>query len=110
MTATVALIAFVVGMLAAAVILRGVQARLPDKPTYGDWQSAPLLGGGGLGTLLLMLFSALAAIVGFIGFGLPGEVRGALLGWLFGFCAPFFFYGLFLRVARNRPATASASR
>lgn len=110
MTATVALIAFVVGMLVAVVILRGVKAKMPDKPTYGDWQSAPLLGGGGIATLLIMMFSGLAAFVGFIGFGLPGEVRGALLGWLFGFCAPFFFYGLFLRVARNRPAAATATR
>ena len=109
MTATVALIAFVIGMFVAVVKLRQVKARMPAKPTYSDWQSAPLLGGGGLGTVLIAVFSFVAAFVGFFGFGLPGEVRGVLLGWLFGLCAPFFFYGLFLRAARNRPA-ASATR
>ena len=102
--AVIPLVAFVLAVVWSLVVLRGVLARIGPKPTYDDWMTADQIGGKWMP--LIALGSALAALVGVFGFGAPGWVRATLLCLVFGFCAPFFLYGIFLMLFRRSPRPA----
>jgi hypothetical protein len=78
------------------------RSRRSVGPSWEEWRDADPLGGRWAPLIRSVVGAATA--VGLLGLGAPAELRGALLGTVAGFCAPFAVEGVrrFQRTRRLR--------
>jgi|1186.fasta_scaffold1012116_1 hypothetical protein len=96
---------FVCGAGLGIALLRRIRPTI--GPTQEDWRYAEQVGGRWAPAVFIA--TTIASLVGLLGgpFGVPVVVRASLLGFLAGFCLPFFAEGIRRLAGSERRTTRS---